>query len=971
MVLHLPCPEKSPSDKKEYRALQLDNGLKVLLISDTTDGDDDSKIAAASLSVAVGSFHEPITCGGLAHFCEHMVFMGSEKYPDENGFDSFISAAAGGCNAYTDAERTVYLFEVAPAKFKEALDMWAQFFIAPLMKEDAVERELTAVHSEFEMAKIDDSIRRFQIVCEAVMKKGHPMAGFLWGNRTSLKDEQEAKGITAYSQLHDWYPVNYSSKFMQLSIQSPHSLDDLESWVPDIFMPIPSRNLEAPAGQPDYAAGSAYSGINMSKLIKYVPIKDKDELLLNFSVKSTFFNYKSKSISTIVYLFGDEGKGSILSLLKKKDLAYDLCASNDGYGEAMNQYHNGLEIEIRLTEKGMASWSEIVEIFFGYVKTVKRRTPEARRLSWEEQKRISELGWMSKSDSHSQANVVRASENMIRYPSHHWLSGGALRFEYDDDECVQILNEIVPDRCIVTLSSKKFEAEADKLEKYFGGQYCITDLDSEMVQSWKDTIPDSSLAPPGPNNFIADNVELKTSEPSRELKFIQKIDSGDHGECWFKADKVFDLPKGVIKLHMSSNITKESAKTAALASYFGFIFPITIAESIYAATMAGLSFDFKAVIDGFTLKVSGHNDKLFYLVKCILSEWEKFNLSDDMFEATKMQFSSDYKNKLLRPDSYGADLREQISYIENFSNIERRNALEKITKEDVLAFSKTVMKNCYLIMHVEGNFTQEEVAKEYSSMMQTYSPNGQRYINRSVTKLSESCVLKRQNLNPQDVNSVFAWHWQVGPLSIPGLAKLDLLVNIMSEPCFDFLRTKKTLGYSVFPSVRNQSGNYGLSITVKSQKNKFSIEEVKSTVDEFLIHFKEHLDLMTDEQFDQQKSGFVTQKTANFTSIASIFNYNNNEIINEEYIFDRRFKAADSIKPLGKEDITNLYKEVVLCNKCCAIIALEGNTPDNTKEIELEDVNLQPGDPFKNFKVITDVSSFIKPQELFSPSKTL
>ena len=50
----------------------------------------EEKLAACALCVGVGSFSDPVDIPGLAHFVEHMVFMGSEKYPQENGFDEFI-----------------------------------------------------------------------------------------------------------------------------------------------------------------------------------------------------------------------------------------------------------------------------------------------------------------------------------------------------------------------------------------------------------------------------------------------------------------------------------------------------------------------------------------------------------------------------------------------------------------------------------------------------------------------------------------------------------------------------------------------------------------------------------------------------------------------------------------------------------------------------------------------------------------
>ena len=48
------------------------------------------RMAAASLCINVGSFSDPPDIPGLAHFLEHMVFMGSDKYPQENALDEFL-----------------------------------------------------------------------------------------------------------------------------------------------------------------------------------------------------------------------------------------------------------------------------------------------------------------------------------------------------------------------------------------------------------------------------------------------------------------------------------------------------------------------------------------------------------------------------------------------------------------------------------------------------------------------------------------------------------------------------------------------------------------------------------------------------------------------------------------------------------------------------------------------------------------
>lgn len=177
---------KSPADKKEYSVIRLYNGLTALLVtdhpvvsldesgeasesdgeseasrseSDLSDTENEDKIAACALCVGVGSFSDPPDIPGLAHFLEHMVFMGSEKYPAENEFDSFIKRKGGSDNASTQCQHTTFYFECQEEHLKEAMDIFSQFFISPLMKYEAMARERQAIESEFNMALPSDDYR--------------------------------------------------------------------------------------------------------------------------------------------------------------------------------------------------------------------------------------------------------------------------------------------------------------------------------------------------------------------------------------------------------------------------------------------------------------------------------------------------------------------------------------------------------------------------------------------------------------------------------------------------------------------------------------------------------------------------------------------------------------------------------------------------------------------------------------------
>ena len=85
------------------------------------------------------------------------------KFPDEIEYRQFISGNGGHNNAYTNLEQTNFFFDVSTDHLSEALDMFAQFFIDPLMTESATEREMNAVDAEFQKNRDLDGRRIYHL----------------------------------------------------------------------------------------------------------------------------------------------------------------------------------------------------------------------------------------------------------------------------------------------------------------------------------------------------------------------------------------------------------------------------------------------------------------------------------------------------------------------------------------------------------------------------------------------------------------------------------------------------------------------------------------------------------------------------------------------------------------------------------------------------------------------------------------
>ncbi|CAE8667605.1 unnamed protein product, partial [Polarella glacialis] len=177
--------QKPATDYRQYKTATLPNNLRVMVISDTK-----CDRAAAALSVKVGSIFDPKEIPGLAHFCEHMLFLGTEKYPNEGDYNEYLAKNGGSSNAYTAETVTNYFFGVKPEALGGALDRFAQFFVAPLFSEDATARELQAVDSEHSKNLQQDSWRQSQLLRNSANPE-HPLHHFMTGNSETLRDRPE------------------------------------------------------------------------------------------------------------------------------------------------------------------------------------------------------------------------------------------------------------------------------------------------------------------------------------------------------------------------------------------------------------------------------------------------------------------------------------------------------------------------------------------------------------------------------------------------------------------------------------------------------------------------------------------------------------------------------------------------------------------------------------------------------------
>lgn len=203
---------KSQSDNRTYKHIKLPNKLECVLISDM-----EADKSAAALDVKVGGSLDPKPLYGTAHFLEHMLFMGTSKYPEENEYAQYIQNAGGSNNAYTSMSDTNYHFDCSNEAFEGALDRFAQFFISPAFKEDSTEREMKAVDSEFKQSLNSDNYKFWQLVFQNSHEDSY-LNGFNCGNMDTLKQEGIRSALLAFHKKY------YSANIMRLVVSGKHEI---------------------------------------------------------------------------------------------------------------------------------------------------------------------------------------------------------------------------------------------------------------------------------------------------------------------------------------------------------------------------------------------------------------------------------------------------------------------------------------------------------------------------------------------------------------------------------------------------------------------------------------------------------------------------------------------------------------------------------------------------------------------------
>ena len=172
---------------KKYNTYTLDNGLRVIHLPST------SQVVWCGYDLAVGSRDEMPGEEGLAHFCEHMTFKGTEQRSALQVINA-LERVGGELNAFTNKEDTVFYAAVTKEHFSKAVELLTDIVFHSQYPQQEIDKEVEVICDEIESYN-DSPAELIYDEFENLLFQGHPLGHNILGQADQLRTYTTADAL--------------------------------------------------------------------------------------------------------------------------------------------------------------------------------------------------------------------------------------------------------------------------------------------------------------------------------------------------------------------------------------------------------------------------------------------------------------------------------------------------------------------------------------------------------------------------------------------------------------------------------------------------------------------------------------------------------------------------------------------------------------------------------------------------------
>ncbi|MDX3774638.1 insulinase family protein [Chromatiaceae bacterium AAb-1] len=874
----------SPNDQRQYQTLVLPNKLEVLLVSDPS-----AEKSAASLSVGVGLLQDPMTQQGMAHYLEHMLFLGTERYPDTAGYSEFMTKNGGAHNAYTWLDITNYMFEANNSAYDEALDRFSDFFKAPKLYPEYAEKEKNAVNAEWSMRREMDFFGQFDLAGK--MLGSHPANRFLIGNLESLGDKENSK-------LHDetvkFYQQYYSANIMKAVLVSNLPLADMELLARKHFSEIKNKDIEKPeiTDQLDF---SLFGG----KRIHYVPNQDVKQIRLDFTIKNNSKQFAVKPNEFVTYLLGSEMPGTPAQQLKALGLISGLNASanESNYGN-----YGSLAIDVNLTDAGMQQREKIVAVLMQYIELIRQQGVDKKYFSEIQTSLSNQFRFLEKGDGFSYASGL--SHAMQFVPAQYAVNYAYHYDHFDADAIKQVLQQLTPETLRVWYISKQ-EPHDSELH-FYSGKYKITDISQQEQDSWQQQVLPLNL--PQVNTLLPENFELKNT-PALDKPEQILAENGIY--AWLYPSKAFsEQPKGRLDIFINSPRAVEDIQAKVLFALWQDLYTLEQSVLITEASVAGIDFRISDG-NGLLLNIDGFTDKQPRLLQQALAGLQPQVTAERLAQAVD-RYVRGLQNQGKRfPFQQAFTAFNQLYRGGNYNTGQLIAVAKQQNVQSLQQFMTQVLAENQVRIFAFGNYDAAAVKALADEVNRALPAERKETAYQKVPYWKPAAgevISLQQDIEVADVAVVDAHiHPQA---TVEQLARARVLQAHFSNNVFDKLRTEEQLAYAVGGTAVPLQDYTGFVLYIQTPVK--GPQEMQQRFDQFKQQYATILDALPQAEFEQLKQSLLLSLKEPPKNLWEEVSPVVSDWYQEKYQYDSKQKLIAAVEQVTLDDIKAFYRESVL-----------------------------------------------------------
>lgn len=891
---------QSPNDKGQYQHLILANGLSVLLVHQA-----EVEKSAAALTVNVGHFDDPADREGLAHFLEHMLFLGSAKFPGAGDYQQFINHHGGSHNAWTGTEHSSFYLDIDSPYFAQALERFADMFCQPLFSQQYVDKERHAIEAEFSLKLKDDGRRIYQVHKESI-NPAHPFAKFSVGNLQTLADNEHSSLRQA---LVAFFEQQYAASRMTLTLVSPLPLSELQQYTEQYFSAVPCHLPAKPA-----LSTALYLPEQQAIQLNIVPHRHSQKLVVSFALPDIQAWYRHKIISFIAHLIGDEGPGSLLSLLKQQDLVNQLSAG----GGIDGSNYKDFTIAFELTDKGLTARDSILSALFSMLALLKQQ-PLPEGLFAERQKLL-HWSYLYQEPATALQLANHLSVSMQHYPINDVIFGD-YRMELPPEALYrQILSYFQSSNMRIMFIAP--DLPCDKLARWYDTPYSIAPLPPSLLQQLDQAAVLPGLSFPKPNPYLEGDISLLL--PEQHMAMPDCIHNSASLQVWYKADTEFASPKGHVFVQLSLPGSVGNSQQLAATRLWVELFQDNINQQFYAATAVGLAYHLHVQRQGISLHTSGMAVNQLRLLEDVLQQMQQQHFSESRFDELKRQLSRHWRNSTKNKPV--ARLFSQLSALLQPLNPEidvLADALEQLSFDDFLHFHQQLLRKVHIESLLLGNWSSlqaQQLTAILTKWQSALHSTGSRLSNSRFSINGLGPVWLQQNVEHSDHALVI--YLPAPHASAQHMAKFMLANHVISPEYFHQLRTEQQLGYLVGTGYVPINTLPGIAFYIQSPTA--DCEHLYQATVDFFKGFLRYISELTPIEFSELKQGILTQINERDTSLGARAKRFWLALGQQDYRFNLSEQIVNAMQQLTLSEFIAFLQQLLLPEYDAIFLATDG-----------------------------------------------